>query len=117
MADPLDLGIAAVAAESDNVFTRADVLALGGSDEAIAVRLCSGRWMQLHPGVYLLGAAPPTWAQQVRAAVAAAGEGAAAAYRGGLVVWGADGLRVAPVEIVVPFTDGPIPRGAIVHRS
>lgn len=113
----LDLQIAAVAARQDNVFTRADVFACGGSQKAIVIRLESGRWQQIHPGVYLLGAAPPTWLQLVRAGVLAAGEDAEASHRCGLVVWGADGLRAAPVEVVVPYLDGPVPKGVIVHRS
>jgi very-short-patch-repair endonuclease len=106
-----------MAAQTDDVFTRADVLACGGDDQAIVRRLRARRWMELHPGVYLLGAAPPTWPQLVRAAVLAAGEGALASHRCALVLWGADGLRAAPVEIVVPYDDGPTPRGVIVHRS
>lgn len=113
----LDLQIAAIAARQDNLFTRGDVFDCGGSQKAIDVRLESGRWRQIHPGVYLLGAAPPTWLQSVRAGVLAAGEDAQASHRCGLVVWGADGLRVAPVEIVVPYLDGPAPKGVIVHRS
>jgi hypothetical protein len=115
--DTLDHRIAAVAAVRDNVFTRADVMACGGTDRAIIVRLTAGRWRQLHPGVYLIGAAPPTWRQQVRAGVAAAGPDAEASHRCGLVVWGADGLRAAPVEVVVPYDDRPEPQGVIVHRS
>ena len=113
----LDLRIAALAACQDNIFTRSDVFACGGSDEMIAVRLRSGRWRLLHPGVYLLGAAPPTWMQQVRAGVLAAGEDALASHRCGLLVWGSDGLRAAPVEVVVPYDDRPAPAGVIVHRS
>lgn len=113
----LDLQIAAIAARQDNLFTRSDVFACGGSQKAIVVRLESGRWQQIHPGVYLIGAAPPTWLQLVRSGVLAAGEDAQASHRCGLVVWGADGLRAAPVEIVVPYLDGPAPRGVIVHRS
>ena len=113
----LDLQIAAVAARQDDVFTRGDVLACGGSDEMIARRLRSGRWRQLHPGVYLLGAAPPRWSQQVRAGVLAAGEGAQASHRCGLLLWGADGLVAAPVEVVVPYDDRPEPAGVLVHRS
>jgi very-short-patch-repair endonuclease len=113
----LDRRVAEIAAQTDNVFTRAVVFACGGTDEVIEARLRSRWWQQLHPGVYLLGAAPPTWAQQVRAAVAAAGEGAEASHRCGLVLWGADGLRAAPVELVVPYGDRPVPRGVIVHRS
>lgn len=115
--DGLDRQIAAVAATKDNVVTRADVLACGGTDRAIEIRLYAGRWQQLHPGVYLVAAAPPTWSQRVRAAVAAAGDSAQASHRCGIVVWGADGLRMAPVELVVPYDDRPEPRGTIVHRS
>lgn len=113
----LDLRIAAVAAVQDDVFTRCDVVACGGSDEAISARLASKRWRQLHPGVYLLGAAPPTWRQLVRAGVLAAGPDAQASHRCAVVLWGADGLRAAPVEVVVPYDDRPEPRGVIVHRS
>lgn len=113
----LDLQIAAIAARQDNLFTRRDVFVCDGSQKAIDVRLASGRWRQLHPGVYLLGAARPTWLQSVRAGVLAAGEDAQASHRCGLVVWGADGLRAAPVEVVVPYLDGPAPKGVIVHRS
>ncbi|MDQ3107567.1 MAG: endonuclease domain-containing protein [Actinomycetota bacterium] len=113
----LDVRIAAMAAGTANVFTRADVFRCGGTDEAISIRLESQRWQQLHPGVYLLGAAPPTWLQQVRAAILAAGEGAEASHRCGLVVWGADGITAAPVELVVPYNGRPEPAGVIVHRS
>ncbi|HVF31497.1 MAG TPA: hypothetical protein VM933_00560 [Acidimicrobiales bacterium] len=112
-----DLRIAAISARTDNVFTRFDVLACGGSDRAIVVRLAAGRWRQLHPGVYLLGAAAPTWHQLVRAGVLAAGEDAQASHRCALVLWGADGIVAAPVEVVVPYDDRPEPRGVIVHRS
>ncbi len=75
-------------------------------------------WLRpLHPGVYLVGAAPPTWEQRVRGAIRAAGEGAAASHRCSLVLWGLDGIRSAPVELVVPHDGEPAPSGAIVHRS
>ncbi len=114
---PLDIRIAAIAARTDDVFTRGDVLVCGGTDRSIVVRLTARRWQLLHPGVYLLGAAPPTWHQRVRGAILAAGEGAEASHRCALVVWGMDGIRRAPVELVVPYDGRPEPQGVIVHRS
>lgn len=115
--DNLDVRIADVAGVADDVFTRGSVLGAGGDDDAIAVRLRTRRWQQLHAGVYLLGAAPPSWLQRVRAGVLAAGPDAMASHRCALVLWSLDGLGAAPVEVVVPYDDRPEPAGVLVHRS
>lgn len=113
----LEHALHALAATTDDVVDRAQLLGLGWTDRAIHRALAS-RWIQqLHAGVYLVGAAPPTWRQEVRAGVRAAGPGAEAGYRCGLVCWGLDGIKTAPVEVVVPHDDRPVPRGVIVHRT
>lgn len=96
-----------LAAERDNVVNRSDVMSLGATDRFIANRLTRGCWQQLHPGVYLIGAAPPTWAQAVRAAIEGAGEGAVASHRAALKLWDLDGIGNAPVE--GPHRTGTIP--------
>lgn len=104
MDNAFDVRIAAVAAVQDNVVDRADVFACGGNDAVIVHRLRAGRWQLLHPGVYLVAAAPPTWLQAVRAAVRAGGPDTVASHRAALLLWGLDGLRAAPPEITSPFT-------------
>lgn len=113
----LEHALQALAATTDNVVDRCQMLDVGWTDRMIH-RALAARWIrQLHDGVYLVGAAPPTWRQQVRAGVRAAGRDAEAGYRCGLFLWGLDGIRTAPVEVVVPYDDRPTPRGVIVHRS
>lgn len=109
--------IDALARRRDNVITRSDVLALGGTDGLIADRLARGLWQPLQAGVYLVGSAPPTWSQRLRAAVDAAGPGARASHRAALISWGLDGIASAPVEILVPYGGLPVPEGAVVHRT
>lgn len=113
----LEHALQALAATTDDVVDRPQLLEIGWTDRTIH-RALAARWIrQLHAGVYVVGAAPPTWRQTVRAGVRAAGADAEAGYRCALVLWGLDGLKAAPVEVVVPYDDRPVPRGVIVHRS
>ena len=113
----VDHRIDAIARVQDNVVTRTQVLGAGGTDKLIAVRLTRGLWQPLQAGVYLVGSAPPTWHQLLRAAVAAAGPAAQVSHRAALLRWGLDGLASGPVEITVPFGHLAIPEGVVVHRS
>lgn len=113
----LDFRIIAAARRTDSVLDRATVHSLGATDQIIRDRLRRGQWLGLQRGVYLIGIGPPTWRQRLRAAVAAAGPGAEVSHRAAVVLRGFDGMRTAPVELVVPFNGEPTPRGAIVHRS
>jgi hypothetical protein len=107
----------ALAAGGDDLVTRPDLLAEGWSDSEIAAIVRSGWLHPLQAGVYGLGARPPSWARQVRAALLAAGPDAVASHRAALVLWGLDGIKAAPVEITVGYTCGPTPQGVIVHRT
>ena len=84
----IDLRIDALARVQDNVISRRQVLDAGGTDEHIANRLARGLWQPLQAGVYLVGSAPPTWAQSLRAGLLAAGPGAEVAnHRATSSVW------------------------------
>ena len=115
--ESLDHAVSSAAADNRNLITRAVILGDGFSDEHVDVRLQRGSWQRAHAGVYLLGAASLDWRGRLLAAALAAGDGSAAAYRAGIVAWGLDGLRSAPIELTVPYTHGPVPEGVIVHRS
>ena len=113
----IDHVLDAIARRQDNVICRAQVLLAGGSDEMIETRVRRGLWQPLQAGVYLVGSAPPTWAQQLRAAVMAAGPDAEVSHRAAVLRWGMSGIASAPVEIQAPHDDRPIPEGVVLHRS
>jgi hypothetical protein len=115
--EPLDLRLAAVAARQRNLVARSQVLAAGGTDGHIRVRVARGQWKPVHPGVVAVAPAPLDWHGRLLAATLAAGDGSGASGRAALVVHGLDGLRSAPLEVTVPRSHGPVPADVIVHRS
>jgi len=106
-----------LSAGNDDIIDREGLLRLGWTDREIAWAVRTGWLQRVQPGVYLHGAAPPTWLQQLRAALAACGPAALVSHRAALMLWGLDGLAGAPVEITVPYNGRPIPSGTIAHRS
>ena len=111
-----DRAIRAVAGGQRGLVTRRQVLAAGGTDSMIKARLDGGLWVMVHPGVYLVGAAPLDWHGRLLAGVLSVPRGLAS-RRAGLVLWGADGLRSAPLEMTVPHHTRGAPVGVIVHRT
>jgi very-short-patch-repair endonuclease len=115
--ETFDQRIAKVAAKQFNVVDRADVFRVGGTKHHIDTRLDAERWQQLHAGVYLIGAAPPTWIQRAFAAVRACGSGAFATGGTGLLLAGVDGPAEGEIEITMTQADGPVAKGVHVYRS
>ena len=99
------------------LLTRAEVLEAGGSDDMIAARLRAGWWEPLHAGVYRRGPLSGEWFERLRAALLAAGNEAMVSHRAAFVLWGLEGLQAHVIELTVPYTGGPVPRGVIVHRT
>lgn len=98
----LDNDVAAAAALQDNVISRRAILAIKGTDEWIESRLDRKIFQTLFAGVYLMGAAAPTWRQWVRAALVAAGEGARVSHRTAAALRGVQGAPEGPIDITVP---------------
>jgi hypothetical protein len=115
--DRLDHVLAVIAARQLGLLVRADVIRAGGTDKYIRVQLAQQHWQLLHPGVYLTGAAPPTWLQRQLAACLAAGPGAIASVRGAAAVWQLDGASEGAIELTVRPNHKPVPRPAVVHRT
>ena len=113
----LDLEVRGVADGQRYLLTRGDVIAVGGTDNAIRWRLSSGRWLAVDRGVYQVDRRRRDWLASLNAAVLAAGDSSRASHRAALVLWGLDGIGAAPVEVTVPYTHGPVPEGTIVHRT
>lgn len=76
----VEQAIARVARRQDNVITHDQLFEAGLGRGAIARRLSARTMQQLHRGVYLLGAAPPTQMARARAAVMACGDGAVVSH-------------------------------------
>jgi hypothetical protein len=106
-----------LAAGMHGLIDRGSAMGLGASDAAIAARLRRGTWQPVHPGVYDLNVSPNPWAAIVHAAVLAAGHEAVASHRTASMLWELDGLSGRVIELTVPYTKGPVPREAIVHRT
>jgi hypothetical protein len=94
--------------------------ASGLSDDAVLVRVRSGRLHRLHRGVYALGNPRPPLEGRWMAAVLAYGNGALLSHRSAAVLWGllpagaAEGRRI---DVSVPSTAGRKPRRGIrLHR-
>ena len=110
----VDRNLEPIARARRGLITRAEIDA---ADDAIGRRVADGRWTRLHAGVYQVGVAPLAWRDQLVAAVLAAGDGSVVSHRAAVVLWGLDGIGSAPLELTVPITHRPLPRGVIVHRS
>ena len=98
--------------------TRSDAVAAGLTYRQIQLRVASGVWIEVSPGVYRHPAHPITPEQRVLAAVLGAGRGAvashqAAAYLWGLLEWEEAGARAA--VSVLPHSH-PRSHGFDVHR-
>ncbi len=113
-----DLGrVREYAGSNHGVVDRATVLEFGGTDDIIRRQINAARWEELHPGVYYLNVTPLTWHTRVRGAVLAAGAEALASHRTAGLLWNLDGIRGRIVEVTVPYSDKPIPRQVVLHRT
>jgi hypothetical protein len=112
-----DTALARLSRRQHGAFSRAQVLAAGGSKSLIHRRVATKTWVRLSPGVYALAAANATWERQVMAAtlvhhglVAAAGSTAAALH-------GADGFRRLRPQLLIAHTLRPGNPLATVRRT
>lgn len=96
---------------------RTTALRAGLTDHDIRRELSRERWREVHPGVYYLNVTPMTWRTEVMAATMAAGVDARASHRTAAVLYGFDGIYGNLIELTVPFSELPVPGGAIVHRT
>ncbi|MBV9253016.1 MAG: hypothetical protein JO054_02195 [Actinobacteria bacterium] len=81
------------------------------------MRLQRHQWVQLFPGVYLVGSGPPTWLQRQYGACLAAGPDSSASHRGSIATWQLDGYNEGVVELTTTQTACPRPKGVVLHRT
>lgn len=108
--------LVALARRQHGLVTRAQAMAAGASDDAIARRVAAGRWERARAGIYVVGAAPTTWTQRAMAAVLAAGEPTLASHRTAARLWGHLD-RSGPIEVLVPNERRVRLHGVVAHRT
>lgn len=84
--------------------TRTQVLASGRTRKWLEHRLRSGRWVRVHPGVYVTHRGPLGWRTRAWAAVLHAGPGAALAGRAAAYELGMTRRPPDVVEVAVPVS-------------
>lgn len=115
--ESVDRAIARLAAARHGVFSRTEALRAGATDRMIRQRLATGRWDRLHPAVYRLAGAPPSWRQALLAACLGGGEGAVASHRAAAGLFGLSGIDPGAVEITVPRGRRYRRAGVVAHET
>lgn len=115
MARAVDVAIAALAARQHGNVTRAQLLHIGLSSNAIEHRARSGRLHRVFIGVYAVGRPPVTPLERAAAAVLACGPRAALSHRSAATLWGLHKRWRSPLEVTAPSMRRRA--GLLVHRS
>lgn len=112
----IDVVIGHLAAGQHGAVSLAQLRAAGLSDDAVRARVSSRRLRIVHPGVYRVAAAPPSWEGALLAATLAAGPAAFASHHSFARLFGLRGTYGERPEIVVAGTACPTLRGVRIHR-
>jgi hypothetical protein len=94
--------IGALARRQHGYVTRAQLLALGLSHDAVKRRVGSGQLVRVHAGVYAVGYVRPDPVARAMAAVLACGPGAVLGCHSALALWGFRKWRSGPIEVIAP---------------
>lgn len=105
-----------LARQQHGAFNHRQAVGLGCSNKMIHLRLASGSWLRLAPGIYALASAPSSWRRQYKAAELTHPD-AAIAGLAAAKLHAIDGFRTAGPEIVVPYTSKTRTPIARVHRG
>lgn len=108
--------IVAIARGQHGLITREQAHRLGATDRQINHRVAKGRWARQRAGVYVVGAVPTTWEQQVHGACLAAGSDASGSHRTGARTWELVD-RSGPIEITIDSHRRVRLPSVTVHRS
>lgn len=106
-----------VAAGQLGLITRRQLLSAGLSASGIDSRVAAGRLFVVHPGVYLVPAAPRSWEQGLLAAWLASGPASAISHVAAGVVWNLERVDAAQPQIVIPHPRRLRLEGVVVHRT
>ena len=105
-----------LARRQHGLVTSRQVRARGGSTEHVRTRIRAGRWSRIRRGIYVIGAAPLTWRQQVLASCLATDHRAVASHRTAARLWGLVS-RSGQIQITVVGQHHLRVERTMVHRS
>jgi very-short-patch-repair endonuclease len=108
--------LADIAARQDGIFTIDDARRAGLGPEQIQ-RKAGRSWFLVHECVYRAAGAPRTWRSALRAAVLAAGDGAAISHRSAAALYELPGGRRDLIEITCIRWKRTTRPGLVVHES
>jgi very-short-patch-repair endonuclease len=111
-----DRALFAYAAAHDAVFCIADASRAGLSKSQIRYRAANA-WERIHDGVFRMPGAAPSWKGDLRAAVLAAGDGAAISHRSAAALWELPGGSREIVELTTVRWERAVRPGLVVHES
>jgi hypothetical protein len=118
MARELPAGLRYLAQRQYGVISRAQAMRAGLSPGMIKFRVSSGRWQQLHPGIYATFSGAPVRAAWLWAAVLSAGPGAALSHQTAAELQGLADKVTSPIHVTVPHQRHlKAVRGVCLHRS
>lgn len=118
MARELPPDLRYLAQRQSGVVSRSQAMRAGLSPGMIKFRVRSGRWRQLHPGVYATFTGPPGRGARLWAAVLSAGPGAMLSYQTAAELQGLADKPVNPIHVTVPHARHVMAiDGVCLHRS
>lgn len=118
MARELPADLRYLARRQYGVVSRTQAMRTGLSAGMIKFRIRSGRWQQLHLGVYATFTGAPGRGARLWAALLAAGPGAVLSYETAAELQGLADKPVSPVHVTVPHGRHIVaPEGVCLHRS
>lgn len=106
-----------IAKEQRYLLGRQEILSRGATEADLRWKLQTGLWQKRQAGVYQVDRRPQDWRDQLMAALLAAGPGSLVSHRAAMVLWELDGISSAPIEITAPYSNRPMPKRVIVHRT
>ena len=109
--------IATLARSRNGIVTREELLLLGVTDDMIEFRVRNRFWTRLQAGVFLVGAAPPTWNQSLLGVCLTAPPFVRGSHRAAAYVHRFDGSTPGPLDVVTESEHRVRPRRAIVHQT
>lgn len=99
---PFDRLLSARIAGQAGLVTRAQALGAGMTDDTIAWRVSSGRWVAVHPGIYLTTPGRDDWEMRAVAGLLHIGSPSALRVSSAAFAWGLVPSAPAVIEVVVP---------------
>ena len=118
MARELSADLRYLARRQYGVVSRTQAMRTGLSPGIIKFRIRSGRWQQLHLGVYVTFTGTPGRGARLWAALLSAGPGAVLSYETAAELQGLADKPVSPVHVTVPHGRHIVaPEGVCLHRS